>query len=138
MHLIGVVMRPLGIELILDMDAGDPGGSKFAHRAHRVQRLAEPGAGIGDQRHLHSARHLAGDAHLLVHRQQRLGDHARGAGDIAAGVDDRHAHCLGEAAFERRRRRGHVKKLTAVEQFAQPPGLFAHPLPRHAVSRATG
>ena len=50
------------------LDAGDPGAGELAHRAHRVQRLAEAGAGIGNQRHADRARHLAGDAHLLVHR----------------------------------------------------------------------
>ena len=33
---IFVVMRPLGIKLILDMDAGDAGADEFAHRAHGV------------------------------------------------------------------------------------------------------
>src|SRR5579864_5041622 len=76
-HLIGVVMRPLRVELILDMDPGDPGGGEFAHRAHRVQRLAETGAGIGDQGHADRTRHRTGNRHLLVHRQQRLADRAR-------------------------------------------------------------
>jgi len=33
------------------------------------QRLAKPGAGIGNERHADRAGHLAGDPHLLVHRQ---------------------------------------------------------------------
>ena len=138
MHLVSVVMRPLREELVLDMDAGDAGHGELADRAHRVQRLAETGAGIGDQRHLHRARHLAGDAHLFVHRQQWLGDHAGGAGDIAAGIDDRHAHRLGQPPFERGRRRRHIQELAAVEQLAQPAGLYRHPSLRRRVSRANG
>ena len=69
MHLIAVVVRPLWIELILDVDSGNPGGGELAHRAHRMQGLAKPGAGVGDERHPDRPRHLAGDPHLLVHRQ---------------------------------------------------------------------
>jgi len=41
-------MRAFREQLILDVDAGNPGRGELAHRAHRVQRLAEPRAGIGD------------------------------------------------------------------------------------------
>jgi hypothetical protein len=88
-------MRALRVELVLDMYARDSGGGEFAHRAHRMQRFAETGAGIGDQRHRYRTRHLAGDAHLLVHCQQRFADRARGAADIAAGIDERRAGGFG-------------------------------------------
>jgi len=41
-----VVMRPLREQLVFDMDTGNTGMDELPHGAHRVQRLAEPGAGI--------------------------------------------------------------------------------------------
>src|SRR5207245_9894873 len=48
MRNVFVVMRALREQLILDVDPGNSGGGELAHRAHRVQRLAEPRAGLGD------------------------------------------------------------------------------------------
>jgi hypothetical protein len=56
---IFVIMRPLRIELVLDVDAGDTGMDEFPDRAHRVQRLAEPGAGIGDHRYVYGPGNIA-------------------------------------------------------------------------------
>jgi hypothetical protein len=45
-----VVMRPLGKQLVLDVDAGDPHIDELTHGAHGVQRLAKAGAGIREHR----------------------------------------------------------------------------------------
>jgi len=121
-----VVVRALREQLVLDMDAGDPGGGELAHSAHRVQRFAEPRSGVGDQRHRDGARDFARHAHLLVHRQQRLGDGAGGARRIAAGVDELRPRGLRQLALDRRRRRRHVEELTRREQGAQLLGLCTH------------
>ena len=97
-------MRAFREQLVLDMDAGDAGGGELAHRTHCMQRLAEPRPGIGDERYPDGPRDLARDPHLLVHCQQGLGNRARGAGSITAGVDRLDADRLGQPPFDRRRR----------------------------------
>jgi hypothetical protein len=41
-------------------------------------------SGVGDQQYIDRTRDLAGDPHLLVHRQQQLADRARRTGRITA------------------------------------------------------
>jgi hypothetical protein len=101
-----VVVRPLGVELIIDMNAGDPSMDEFPDCTHRVQRLAETGAGIGDDR----LGDVAGCSHLLVHCQQRFRGAARAAGHKAAIVDGLEPDTLDQPAAERIIGDRHVNK----------------------------
>ena len=73
MNLILVIMRALGKKLVLDVDARNACAREFAHRAHRMERLAEARARIGEHRNGDALRGRAGDLHLLGHREKRLG-----------------------------------------------------------------
>jgi hypothetical protein len=110
-----VVVRPLGVELILDMNAGDPSMDEFPDCTHRVQRLAETGAGIGDDR----LGDVAGCSHLLVHCQQWFGGTARAAGYEAAIVDRLEPQALNQPAAERIIGERHVDKALLGQKPAQ-------------------
>ena len=110
-----VVVRPLGVELILDMNAGDPSMDEFPDCTHRVQRLAETGAGIGDD----SLGDVAGCSHLLVHCQQWFGGTARAAGYEAAIVDRLEPQALNQPAAERIIGERHVDKALLGQKPAQ-------------------
>ena len=121
-----VVVRALGIQLVLDVDAGDAGANELADRAHGVQRFAEAGAAIGNQRYRHGRRHVAGDAHLLIHGQQRLRGAARAAGHEAAGVDRRKSEARDQPAADRVVGRRHVDEAAVRQQSAQRGGCALH------------
>ncbi|MGC1891045.1 MAG: hypothetical protein WA709_34060 [Stellaceae bacterium] len=123
---IFVVMRPLGKELVFDMDAADAGMDEFLDRAHRVQRLAEAGAAIRDDRHVDRLGDIAGGAHLLVHRQQRLGGAARCAGHEPAIVDGLEPEALDQPAAERVIGDGHIDEALLGEKPAQRRGAIDH------------
>ena len=122
-----VVVRALGIELVLDMRAGDAGADALAHGAHGVQRLAEARAAVDHQRDVDRRRHVARHAQLLVHGEQRLGGAARGAGDEAAGVHAVEAEALQQASAERIVGDRQVDELLLLQQAAQRGG-FLHAL----------
>jgi len=119
-----VIMRALGVELILDVDAGDAGADELAHRAHGVQRLAEARPAVGHHRDRDRVSHVAGDAHLLVHGQQRLRRAARAAGDETAVVDRREAGVRNQPPSERVIGDRHVDEALFVEEPAQRLGCF--------------
>jgi hypothetical protein len=110
-----VVVRPLGVELILDMNAGDPSMDEFPDCTHRVQRLAETGAGIGDDRNLHRLGDVAGCSHC----RQWFGGTARAAGYEAAIVDRLEPQALNQPAAERIIGDRHVDKALLGQKPAQ-------------------
>jgi len=99
---------------------------EFLDRAHRVQRLAKTGAGIGDDRDLHHLGDVAGCAHLLVHRQQRFGSTAGTAGHKAAVVHGLEPQALDQPAAERVIGHRHVDEALLGQQPAQFRRLIDH------------
>ena len=75
--------------LVLDMDAGDPGGLVLAHRAHDVQLVAVAGIGVGDDRQVDRGGDAAGVVHHLGHRDEAEIGIAQGRGGAGAGHVDR-------------------------------------------------
>src|SRR5688572_1796499 len=122
-----VIVRALGVELVLDVHAGDAGADALAHGAHGVQRLAEAGAAVDHERDVDRRRHVARGAQLLVHGEQRLRGAARSAGDEAAGVDAVEAEALQQPPAERIVGDRHVHELLLLQQTAQRGG-FLHGL----------
>src|SRR5581483_574502 len=78
----------LGRHLVLDVDRGDAGALEFAHRAHDAERVAVARIGVGDDRYLHGARHLARALDHLRHRHEPEIGQRGAARDGAAGEID--------------------------------------------------
>jgi hypothetical protein len=82
------VAAALGRDLVLELDAVGARALQRAHRVPHVQRIAEAGVGIDDQRQVHrvaDARRVVGDlgqAHegLVGQAEPHVGD--AGAGDV--------------------------------------------------------
>ena len=70
-HLLaGDMSAALGRDLVFDVDRSGTGADEVFHGPHRVDRVAEAGIRIGDDRDRHGACDVAGDHHDLVEREQ--------------------------------------------------------------------
>ena len=76
-HLVGAdqglaahVPALLRHHLVLQVDAGHPGLLVLPHRAHYVDRVAVPGVGVGDHRHVDGRDDPAGVVDISAPRQQ--------------------------------------------------------------------
>src|SRR6202011_3848659 len=123
-----VVMRPLGKQLVLDVDAGDPHTDELTHGAHGVQRLPKTGARTPAHRDLHRPWHIAGYPDLLVQGQQRLGGAARAAGDEPAHVGRFEPSALDQASAQRVISDGEVDEGLVGEKPAERCRLIDHDL----------
>jgi hypothetical protein len=59
----------LGIDLVFDVDAGNPRCLKLPHTAHDVQRITIPGASVSQHRQVYRTRHLLRYLDLFGQRQ---------------------------------------------------------------------
>jgi hypothetical protein len=74
-----MIVGPLGVVLVLDVNAGDASGFHLTDRPRHVHGLAEPGAAVDLERDVHRLGDQAGAVDRLGHRQRRLGDAELGA-----------------------------------------------------------
>ena len=93
----GVVGGPLGVDLVFDVDAGQPGALEGADGVHGVDRVAVTGPGVGDDGEIHGPDNAGGDLHLFGHGHQRLGHRKMGAGHVSAAIDGVEAQGLNKA-----------------------------------------
>src|SRR5258706_9096179 len=125
-HHILMVVGALRVELVFDVRAGNPGADAFAHRAHGVQRVAEAGAAVDDERDVDALRDVSRELELLGHRQQRLGHRARGAADVAADIRSLVAQRLDQAPPEGVIDRRVVQGRLLTQHGLQPRALAFH------------
>ena len=83
----GVVGRPLGEHLVLNMNAADARPLKGADGVHGVDGVAIAGAGIAQHGQAHRFGDPLGHLHLLGEGHQRLGNRQVGAAHIAAHIN---------------------------------------------------
>jgi hypothetical protein len=89
-----------------------------------VQRLAEPGAGVGHHRNIDTGCYRFGDIDLFGHGQKRFGDCLRSAGDIAAHVGSLETGLFDQPRTEGVIDRRHVEKRPGFEIGAEGAGFF--------------
>ena len=114
----------LGEHLVLDLHPGGARTLERAHGAHRVDRIAEAGVGVGEHRH---ADHVADRRHLIGQFGERdeadVGNAERHVGDAGAGdVDRLEAEVLDHAGKQGIGRARQDRRILAREQRLEPSG----------------
>ena len=117
---IFVIVRSLGIELVLDVNAGDTSIDKFFDRAGHMQRLPEPRARIADDGRRDRPGDMLRRLDLFTHCEQRFADGARAAGNISADIGSIEPHILRQPAAQRVVNRGHIDEFLLLQKGAQP------------------
>ena len=131
-----VVVRPLGRDLILQLDRGRARRLELADRAAGVQRVAEAHAAVDDQRHGGALRDLTRRRRHLGGRQQRLRHRQLEAQPAAAQIGRPVAQRLDRARRQRVEADRREHRPAALDRGPQVAPRAHRPAPPVAAPRA--
>ena len=114
------VAAALGVDLVLDVEAGEPRVLHRLHGAGDVHRLAEARVGVDERRQVGHPRDLPGPGRDLGQRREAdVGQSEVGGDDGARDVDALEALLLDQPRAERVERAGQAHEPVARERLAE-------------------